>query len=282
MIYSRSHLRDVLCVDEATLTAVLAAAGESYAPFKKKTRRKDGTVKTRDLEPPMEGLLKKMQGNLNRFLQLDGSLSPNAFGGRKGHDSIKNSKYHQGSNCFFLTDLKNYFPLIPSQMVYQSFVRKNCSPSIARSLTRLVTFNGHVPQGAPTSTIVANIVLQMHAERKLLRLVEGRNIRFTLYVDDLTFSSQADFKELCPRILEVLEGAGFHISRDKTNYRSKAEITGNITSGSSIRPKPAIFEKADSSTSFGQKVGLQMHIKRVSKASKTPRKEVLGKSRIPR
>lgn len=276
MIYSRGHLRDVLCVDEATLTAVLAAAEESYAPFKKRTRRKDGTVKTRDLEPTMEGLLKRMQSGLNKFLQQEGGLSPNAFGGRKGQDSIKNSKYHQGSNFFFLTDLKNYFPLIPSRMVYQSFVRKNCPSSIARSLTRLVTYAGHVPQGAPTSTVVANIVLQMHAERKLLRLLEDRDIRFTLYVDDLTFSSQTDFKELCPKILEVLEGAGFHISRGKTNYRSKAEITGNITSGSSIRPKPATFDKADTSTSFGQKVGLQMHIKRVTKASKTPRNKVFG------
>lgn len=274
MIYSRGHLRDVLRVDETTLAAVLAAAGESYAPFQKRTLRKDGTVKTRNLEPTMEGLLKKVQGNLNKFLQQNGGLSPNSFGGRKGHDSIKNSKYHQGSNFFFLTDLKNYFPLIPSRMVYQSFVRKNCPPSIARSLTRLVTYAGHVPQGAPTSTVVANIVLQMHAERKLLRLLEGRDIRFTLYVDDLTFSSQTDFKDLCPRILEVLERAGFHISRDKTNYRSRAEITGNITSGSFIRPKPAIFEKVDTSTSFGQKTGLQMHIKRVIKASKTPRTKV--------
>jgi len=282
MIYSRGHLRNVLCVDEATLTAVLAVAEMSYAPFKKTERRKDGKVKTRDLEPTIEGLLKKMQGNLNKFLQEEGRLSPNAFGGRRGHDSIKNSKFHQGSKFFFLTDLKNFFPLIPSRMVKQAFLRKNCPPSIASSLTRLVTYAGHVPQGAPTSTVVANIVLQMHAERKLLKLIAGRGIRFTLYVDDLTFSSQSDFKELCPKILELLEGAGFHISRSKTNYLSKGEVTGNLTSGSSIRPKATIFEKADNSTSFGQKVGLQVHIKRVTKASKTPRKRVFPQSRISR
>ena len=40
------------------------------------------------------------------------------------------------------------------------FLREGCTPAIARILTKLTTHKYQVPQGIPTSTLIANLVFK--------------------------------------------------------------------------------------------------------------------------
>ena len=80
-------------------------------------------------------------------------------------------------------------------MVYNTLVEKGFSPDVASVITKLTTFKGHLPQGAPTSTTLANLVF-LPTGLKLNEIAKQHNLRFTIFVDDVTFSSHNDFKHL--------------------------------------------------------------------------------------
>ena len=87
-----------------------------------------------------------------------------------------------------------------------------------------LTRNGQVPQGIPTSTLIANLVF-----RPTLDLILEYHIKFTIYVDDVTLSSARDFKHLVPEFLAILKRSGFRISHDKTFYKTKnLTVTGVV------------------------------------------------------
>jgi hypothetical protein len=80
-------------------------------------------------------------------------------------------------------------------------------------LTQLTTFERHLPQGAPTSTLLANLVL--HSCDGPIRFeCERLGIRYSTWVDDLAFSSD-DPRPVIPLVVEALRRAGFRIPHKK-------------------------------------------------------------------
>ena len=274
MIHSRRHLLNVTGLNDEGLDALLAHVHQCYTPYTQKKKKADGTTKQRRIEPSV-GLLKKVQRKLNRYIQENYTFPEYVIGGLKGKDSILNAKIHQGSKRFFTTDLKNCFPSMDGHMVYRALSRSGVRGPVARLVTTLVTYQGHVPQGAPTSSIISSLVFVTHVAERIERLLADKGIRFTLYVDDLTFSAEQDFRELCDPVLDAIRAAGLKISHGKTHYGSKAAITGILTSSAGMRPKDELFNKltvAEGPT----KVGLTQHMARVKTAAKTPRRKFLS------
>ena len=110
-------------------------------------------------------------------------------------------------------------------MVYEMFTKNGFSPDVASLLTKLTTFSGHIPQGAPTSTTVANFVFAPEG-RKIKEIADREGLRFTTFVDDITISGQHDFKSIVPDIMAIITSR-FKINQNKTSYRSGiTEITG--------------------------------------------------------
>lgn len=275
MIHSKRHLLFVTGLDDQGLDTLLQCVDDSYTPYTKKKVRSDGSVKERHIEPSI-GLLKKVQKRLNRHFQVSYHFPEYVMGGLSGKDSILNAKYHQGNKYFFTTDLRDCFPSMDGYMVKRALSRAGVHGPVARLVTSLVTYQGHLPQGAPTSSIISSLVFITHVGRRIEQLIAGKGIRFTLYVDDLTFSAERDFRHLCEPILDTLRSAGLKISHNKTHYGSKAEITGIRTTSSSIRPKNEQFEKL-ACAEGSKKVGLQHYIEQVKKVAKTSRRKHLAK-----
>lgn len=212
---------------------------EFYLEFKKFKKDKEGKVRLnkvgyrerfglyyyRCINPPKREL-KEIQKKLNSYLVKSIVLPEYAYGGVKGRDNIGNACVHKGKKYVFQTDLKDFFPSITNKMVYNMFVQNGFSPDVASLITRLTTYKGHLPQGAPTSTTIANLVFAKVGD-KIKKLSEQNNLRFTTFVDDITISSQSDFKFLVPDIIRIVTESGFKISREKTTYKSDvAEVTG--------------------------------------------------------
>lgn len=185
-------------------------------------------IQKRRIINPSTLRLKNIQKQINRYI-LSKILMPDyIFGGTKGKDNVLNAKQHQGKKFKFITDLTNFFPSITNKMVYEMFIRYNFSPDVASILTKLTTYKGHVPQGAPTSTYIANLVFTKTGN-ELEKLAKEHNLTFTSFVDDLTFSSCQDFHSLVPTIIDIITKNGFIISHQKTHYQSYCpSITGVI------------------------------------------------------
>ena len=188
-------------------------------------REQFGYYWTRTINPPNDEL-KSIQKRINRYITNHIPMSEYAFGGIKGKDNIQNAKLHKGQKYVFQTDLRDFYPFITYKMVYNMFVDKGFSADVASQLTKLTTYNGRIPQGAPTSTTIANLVFEPTG-LKLQKLAIDNNLRFSTFVDDVTMSSQSQFKELTPEVIRILREDGYRISQNKTTYKSGiTEVTG--------------------------------------------------------
>jgi RNA-directed DNA polymerase len=185
---------------------------------------KDGTVKERVIRPSQKEL-KIIQTNIkNRFLSPI-ILPDNVHGGVKKRSNITNAKPHQGKKYQFTTDLQEFYPNISSQRVYNTFLNLKFSPHIAHWLTSLTTWKFELPQGTPTSTHIANLVF-LETDIQLIKLCNIHNITYSRYVDDLTFSSQQDFRPILNDILNIVTSNNFKLSYRKTQYKGNQTITG--------------------------------------------------------
>lgn len=184
-----------------------------------------GKYWTRIINPP-RGDLKGIHKSINKYLVEKIRMPGYAFGGIKGKDNIRNARYHKGQKYIFQTDLKDFFPRITNKMVYKMFVGLGFSHDVSAMLTKLTTYKGHLPQGAPTSTTIANLVF-VPTGMALQVIAEREGLRFTTFVDDVTMSSQTDFKNVVPEIIKTITSDGYKISQGKTTYKSGiTEITG--------------------------------------------------------
>jgi len=205
-------------------------------------RYKDGTLKQRIIRPSLNRL-KSIQRTIKKKILEPITLPENIKGGVKGGSNIANAKPHQGNKFQFTTDLQNYFPSIKYKRVYDTFVSLGFSHHIAHWLTLLTTWKYELPQGTPTSTHIANLVF-LDTDKELIVFCKKHGITYTRYVDDLTFSSQQDFKQILNEILQIILRSGFKISYRKTKYSGGQIITGIQVFNNYIDAPPAVKEKA--------------------------------------
>ena len=112
---------------------------------------------------------------------LQGSLA--------GRDYVTNASLHAKKKILICEDVKRFFPSVGA--IYIEQVWRDClgfAPDVARLLTKLTTKGGYLPQGAITSSFLANLVLWRH-EPLLHAKLKQRGITYSRYVDDMALSS---------------------------------------------------------------------------------------------
>ena len=148
------------------------------------------------------------------------------------------------------------------------FCNYGFSPDVSKILTELTTYKGHLPQGAPTSPLLANLV-GMNFDLPIIQICKDNGIIYTRYVDDLWFSSHDDIEHLIPSILEILRDKGFLYSYSKTYYKKgKIEGTGVLikTNGRLTITKKQEKKLADPTISIASRKGLENYKAKVEKS----------------
>jgi RNA-directed DNA polymerase len=184
----------------------------------------DGTAKKRIIRPSHDQL-KKIQKSINLHILGKIVLPENVHGGVKKKSNVTNAEAHKGNKFKFGTDLNAFFPNINFRQIYGLFLRLGYSNHIAHWLTKLTSIEFELPQGTPTSTAIANLVF-LPCDYLLIDYCKEHALTYTRYIDDLTFSSQQDFKNLTIQILEIVKSNGFNINYRKTQYNGNQLITG--------------------------------------------------------
>lgn len=278
MIKNKRHLLRILKVSSERLDYILTHLDEFYYSFDKVKIDKltgkpkldgNGNIKKRTINSS-KGDLKNIQSRIYKFLSSNISFPDFFFGGIKGKNNILNARFHQGNKYVFTTDLKSFFPSISHKRVYSTLITLNFTPDIARIITRLITRNGQVPQGIPTSTLIANLVFQPTGQI-ISDLAIKHKIKFTIYVDDMTLSSSQDFKYLIPSFLKILMDNGFKISHDKTFYKTKNPVvTGVVVHNNKLRHQPGynkiVMRLKNDDRAQKSLIGVLAYLKRIDEA----------------
>lgn len=222
---SKNTLAKILGTSVSELEEIADNLGSYYYSFQRKKIKPNGTIKIRTFDPS-KGKLKSIQKRLLLNVLEKLPLRSNVFGGVKKRSNIQNARMHKGKKFHFATDLKDFFPSISNALVFKTLREIGFSTTVARIMTQLMTYKGHVPQGIPTSTYIANLVFTRIDDR-LIEICHRHKITYTRFVDDLLFSSQSDFQHITKELIQIIQNEGFRISHRKTFYKiGPVEITG--------------------------------------------------------
>jgi RNA-directed DNA polymerase len=158
------------------------ARGYDYARFTIPKRR--GGV--RPIEAPGDKL-KSLQRRILRKLLNPLPVPAAATGFVRGRSVVDNARPHVGRGVVINVDLADFFGSISEQRVRELFQALGWNVEAAGILARICTSDGHLPQGAPTSPALSNLVCRRLDARleALARKVKGR---YTRYADDITLS----------------------------------------------------------------------------------------------
>ncbi len=125
--------------------------------------------------------------------------------------------------------MKDFFPSVTEKRVYTMFLETlKCSPDVARTLTRLCTLNGSLPQGSPTSTIVAAL-FTIGLTHRLDQFANNHNATYTQYVDDVTIPGPRHLTGMTLLLGKVIRKAGLSANPAKTKIARDEEekcVTG--------------------------------------------------------
>lgn len=114
-------------------------------------------------------------------------MHPAATGFVRGRSIVDNARPHVERGVVINLDLADFFPSITGERVVTALRGLGWDAEAATILSRICTSEGHLPQGAPTSPAISNLVCRRLDER-LTRLVERFDGRYTRYADDITIS----------------------------------------------------------------------------------------------
>lgn len=174
---------------------------------------------------------------------------------------------HCGCVWLLKVDIEDFFHSVSERNVTNVFKSLGFSKLISFELARLVTvacihhggrpdanrrwpeipyyqctYEGMLPQGAPTSPMLANLVMRP-TDELLAALAKKYGMKYTRYADDLAFSCESDrgvryirrFKRL---VLDELNKAGFRPNHRKTVIRgpgTRRIVLGMLVDGDAPR-----------------------------------------------
>jgi hypothetical protein len=170
------------------------------------------------------------------------------FGSVKGNNSIVTALCHIESKYFFKLDMKEYFNKISNTRVHHTLTELGFPWKTSRAITRFCTNNYSLPQGASSSPVLANLVFSETA-KQLQTFADKHHLILTVYLDDIIFSSNYNFKTFTFAIIDIIKSNGFSLNHKKISYRhDMCEVTGLFVGNGKLKIHPAMIKAAQINT----------------------------------
>ena len=224
-INTLDHLADELGASEFELLRFVYRSAEFYRRFKRRKSNGDQRV----IHAPHDALKNIQRAIIRRFL-IAIPLPNECTGFRPGKSILSNSLPHCGRRFVFNIDIEDFFASISSERVLGLFLRLGFSFPVACVLTELTTFMGSLPQGAPSSPYLANLVSHS-LDMEMAEYCSAKGWNYTRYCDDITISGDTTFTLADMRMIgEILDSEGFRLNMKKTRFlrRNSAQIVSGL------------------------------------------------------
>jgi RNA-directed DNA polymerase len=236
-ILSLNDLSSRLGIARADLGALAADVNTHYRTWQKKNEK---TGKVRTLHAPSKQL-KHTQKRITRNILLGIEIGVEVHGGVKGCSPRSNATPHLRRKWLANLDVRNFFPKIKHTIVLQLFRKElGFGCDVARLLARLTTRDGGLPQGAPTSLALANLILWKPVDVPIAATAAVLKLNYTRWVDDISASGD-DPRPIINAIAKRLSQRGLRIYRKKdsegklkfkiTPLSERQEVTGLVVNG---------------------------------------------------
>lgn len=224
-------------------------------------------------------LLKSIQKKINEVLLPLEQISPYAAAYRPGGSTLRNACPHVGRPKVLKLDIYRFFDRVIYSLVKEkAFPASRYSESNRILLAILCTHDNKLPQGAPTSPAVSNIILK-DFDLAVGEWCRQRDIAYTRYCDDMTFSGDFDHLPVIRFVEAELKKLGLFLNRTKTRViadSQRQQVTGIIVNEKVSVPK-SYKRQIRQAVYYCQKYGVYEHLNKTG--SKTDKNAFLAELR---
>lgn len=218
------ELAEWLQTPRAELFAIAPAYHEFTIP------KKSGGVRLIQAPSPE---LKKIQRRILRRLLAGLKSHSAAVGFEQGKSIVTGARQHTGKAIVLHFDIIDFFPSTSRTRVYSYLRRIGWNRRVAKLLCRLVTHENSLPQGAPTSPRLSNLInyLMDHCIAEFAASLDGT---YTRYADDITISfsdPDCDLEEIIDGVFQYIRWNGYrpHLGKKlRVSRRSQRQSVNGL------------------------------------------------------
>lgn len=187
---------------------------------------------------------KALQRRLLRRLFARLRAHPAACGFERGKSIVDNARPHANQCVVIRMDVVDFFPSTAPDRLTRYFQRIGWDREAAELLVRLCTLEGGLPQGAPTSPRLSNLVNYL-LDAQIAAFVRRRKGQYTRYADDITISFPKDYpsriRGTIQKVKRILKHHGYRAhQKKKLSIRRRHQrqvVTGLVVNGGVRLPR---------------------------------------------
>ena len=224
--------------------------------------KSDGTK--RKLSVP-DLILKSVQRAIADNILAHYPVSKYATAYKVGSSVQKNARPHVKKEKILKLDIEGFFDnIIYSKVKDIVFYEEKYSEPIRILLTMLCYYRESLPQGAPTSPAITNIMMYDFDER-IGAYCSERGIAYTRYCDDMAFSGAFDEKEVIAIVKAELQKLGLFLKNRKTAIISntKRQTVTGIVVNEKINLTKEYKKKIRQEMYYIKRFGIDSHLKKI-------------------
>ncbi len=211
-------------------------------------------------------LLKTIQRRILNNILNNKEISKYAKAYHKGTCLKGNAYPHINKKTVLKLDIVDFFENIEYIKVYNACFNSTYFPkSVGHLLTSLCTYESRLPQGAPTSSYISNLVMKEFDE-DIGSWCEENNISYTRYSDDMTFSGDFNPTIVIQKVRKMLYKYNLKINNKKihvTNHSQQQNITG-IVVNKRLQVSIKYRNNIRQSIYYIRKYGLKAHLNKIN------------------
>lgn len=225
VIFDKNHLALLLGTKKKFLGVALFFTNKLYKLIKipkKSEGYREISIPTRNLKYIQKWILENILNNIK--------VSEYSKGFVKKRSIVDNANQHVNKECIITLDIKDFFSSITYEQVFKIFKYYGYTNELSYTFAKICTYNGVLPQGAPSSPYISNIIC-LKLDKRLGQLSKKINANYTRYADDITISGCSEIKRSLPLIIKIIQEEGFEINQDKLRIQYSTErqmVTGLI------------------------------------------------------
>ena len=189
VIFDAEHLSKLIGVSSPDL---LRKYGNTVHAHYRAFHLSKGHGKVRNIVAP-DDTLKEIQRWLHT--EVFAKLTPHeaASGFVRRRSTGYGARRHRGRPLVINLDLKDFFPSIRSWRVFGLLRELGYTEEVSWLVTNLCCLDRKLPQGAPTSPVIANLIAKRLDARLDGLAKKHKGVHYTRYADDITFSGPVGF-----------------------------------------------------------------------------------------
>lgn len=263
VIYDEKHFSQLVGVNLEYLLSAANSQKHFYRHFT--IPKRNG--KARKISEPLPVLKDVQYYILNNILKKT-SCSIYAKAYKSGATLKGNAKFHRKQPVLVKLDLKDYFNSLHESRVFQLFHESfGYGKSVSTLMSKLCTLDGGLPQGAPTSPYLSNLLTSKMDDEIYKFCSSNGNLRYTRYADDISISGSMNPSDIISGVSRIVSEHHLQINKSKTAVirpHKRQVVTGVVVNNKIQAPKD-YRRSIRFEMHFCMKYGVESHVSRSKK-----------------